>query len=166
MTYILYQDYLKGNNVIANYSLFFPPREKTEIHKMSFDEIHEMFQSGDEDSLRDATLALDEIHMGGDARLALRRLNMRLGYLAAQRRKRNLDIYFTSQLKLMSDIRIRKLSDYYIEVYQVSADPLTIKFRGVHPEDYVSVTEWRYFTPSQYHLDMYDTDEIIAEAKT
>lgn len=166
MTYILYQDYMRGNDVIANYHLNFPRHESAKFSYMDIDTIHKLFQDQSNEELSNATLGLDEAHMGLDSRLALRRLNMRLGYLATQRRKRNLDIYFTSQRKFMTDIRIRSLCDYYIQIEKISNKPLSFRYRAVNPETFESMTRWVYFTPTQKHLDMYDTNEIIAEPES
>lgn len=119
MTWLGYLDYQKGRKIIANYELGY------DYTYMKLEDVVKL-----PPELQNATVLLDEIQEGADARTFFKKSNMALSTLAKQLRKRNIVLYFTTQRFKEVDIRLREQTDiivftrplgkgfFYVEVYE------------------------------------------------
>lgn len=170
MTYLLYQDWLKGYNIVSNYHLYFPKDNNRERPVyLTYNEIIEI-----PDTLKQASVGLDEIQMGADSRRGLAKGNLLITKLVTQMRKRDLDIYYSTQRLKMVDKRVRDQTDYFIimQRYPCFDDETGKKgakwFRyQVLDAEFLDVINegdnsgWRYFKATKKMYELYDTNEII-----
>lgn len=159
-------DYNNGRKIFANFKL----------HKIKYTyfDINEFLMNTDYDSLRNATIGIDEITTMMDCRLSVSKSNIAFGYLVLQSRKRNLDIYYTTQdIGLVDYKRLIKYTQIFVicnRVYikkQLDND----KYELVEVEDYRNYTvvdeRMRKENVVSYNIDItkyyddYDTEEII-----
>lgn len=176
LTALLREDYDNGLNIFSNYSLFFPkPRFKGQLppQKRTFKDIVTM-----PEELRNASVGLDELHIGADSRQSMNKSNLILSKLITQMRKRNLDVYYTTQRLNSIDKRLRQQTDFFIMVERVYCSHDKFDEQGVPQElwfKYQIIDAYYYDTMNTkgdkegfiYYgatkdlFELYDTDEII-----
>lgn len=166
MVRYLKNDYFKGRKVYANFVL--------EKIPYTYFNIDEFLSNENNDKLTNATIGIDEITTIMDCRLSGSKSNIAFGYLVLQSRKRNVDIYYTTQdLDLVDYKRLIKYTQIFIIAQRV--------YEKIELEDYTfiekEVKNWRNYTIvderqrkenivsfnldiSPYYND-YNTDEII-----
>lgn len=111
--YIL-QDYLNNRKIISNTPLYGIPYEEFKIDKFLSNE------NKYRDDLKNATLLLDEITMYMDCRLSSSKSNLMMGYMVLQKRKRSVDVYYTTQdLDLVDYRRLVKYTDAIVDCQKV-----------------------------------------------
>lgn len=104
MTHLAYMDYeINKSLIVSNYHLNF------DYKYMTLSELAEL-----PDWLKDATVCLDEIQVGADSRSVFAKGNKSISTLATQLRKRNITLYYTTQLLGQVDKRLREQTDYII----------------------------------------------------
>lgn len=139
-----------------------------------FFDIDEFLNNDNNDKLRNATIGLDEITTIMDCRLSGSKSNIAFGYLVLQSRKRNVDIYYTTQsLDLVDYKRLIKYTTIFV-IAQRMYEKIVYENGKVELKE---VEDWRNYTIiderkrkenvvrfnlkiSDYY-DIYDTDEII-----
>jgi hypothetical protein len=156
------KDYKIGRKIITNLKLLNIPYEDFDINKFLSNEYDE--------TLKNATVLIDEITMYMDCRLNSSKSNLLMGYLVLQKRKRNLNFYYTVQdLDLVDYKRLVKYTDiivYCQEIYVKTPKGKT-----------ESLDDWRNYTIIdmrrrhdniiQFNMNirpyynLYDTDQII-----
>jgi hypothetical protein len=100
-------DYLCDKKIIANLHLYEIEYERFEIDNFLSNEYNE--------SLRNATVLLDEITVYMDCRLGSSKQNLLMGYLVLQSRKRGLSIIYTTQdLDLVDYKRLVKYTNIIV----------------------------------------------------
>lgn len=178
MTKHLYEDYLNGYKIVANYHLNFP-HTYMETH-----ELVECFKNDDE-QLNNTTIGIDELLIGADARRPGAKDNQELSYLLVQVRKRNIDFYYTVQKLWYVDIRLRAESDMLIIMSNMSNpimdietgkplrdsqgrviyEELIFKSIIVDPKTFKQIGHENIFSPTLKLLKLYDTKEIIKKGE-
>jgi len=107
MTAALWRAHKKGQTVISNYHLSFPHEALT---------LEKIRNFKTDNTLQNAAIACDEMHVWFDCRGAMKDKNLLVSYLLAQSRKRNVDWYYTTQHWLQVDVRIRRFTDIIVNV--------------------------------------------------
>jgi GTPase SAR1 family protein len=157
-------DYTNGRKILSN----------TPLYNIEYEEfnIDEFLSNKDEyrNKLNYATVLLDEITIYMDCRLGSSKQNLLMGYLVLQKRKRHLDIYYTTQnLDLVDYKRLVKYTDMIVYCQEI--------FIKTPDEKTESVKDWRNYTIidmrkrhnniTEFNMDIskyydyYDTDFII-----
>jgi len=157
-------DYANNRKIISNTPLFNIEYEDFNIEKfMSNDDIYRK-------SLNNATILLDEITVYMDCRLSGSKQNLLMGYLVLQSRKRNLDIYYTTQnLDLVDYKRLVKYTNiivYAQEIYVKNPDGKTESLENWRNYTIIDMRKYRD-NVTQFNMKIspyfkfYDTDFII-----
>ena len=157
-------DYNNNRKIISNTPLFNIDYEDFDIKKfMSNDNIYRK-------SLNNATILLDEITVYMDCRLSGSKQNLLMGYLVLQSRKRNLDIYYTTQnLDLVDYKRLVKYTNiivYAQEIYVKNPDGKTESLENWRNYTIIDMRKYRD-NVTQFNMKIspyfkfYDTDFII-----
>lgn len=108
------KDYENGRKIISNTPLY-------DIEYEVFD-IEQFLSNTNEyrKKIENATILLDEITMYMDCRLPHGKASLLMGYMVLQKRKRNVDIYYTTQdLDLVDYKRLVKYTDIIIFCQEV-----------------------------------------------
>ena len=162
MVRCLKHDSDNGRKIFTNLKLKNIPHETFDIDKFLSDE-HSA-------ELFNATIGLDEITVYMDCRLGMSKQNLLMGYLVLQSRKRNLDIYFTTQdLDLVDYKRLVKYTNillYCQEIYVKNADGQTESLDDYRHYTIIdlrkrsdNITEFQMNIKPYYKY--YDTNQII-----
>lgn len=158
------QDYINGKNIISNTPLYNIKYEEFDIKKfLSNDKTYRK-------SIMNATILIDEITVYMDCRLSGSAQNIMMGYLVLQSRKRNVDIYFTTQDFDLCDynrlIKYVKIMVYCqkIQVKQNDGKLLTVKnWRNINIIDLRlkrnNITSFNLYTKPFFKY--FDTNYII-----
>lgn len=96
MVYYLIREYEENKRkIMANIRISGIPYENIDVESLLQDNI-ELF---------DVVLGIDEITLFADCRMSMSKRNLFFGYLILQSRKRNMDVYYTTQDLTMLDKR-------------------------------------------------------------
>jgi len=154
MTYLGYLDHKGGRKVYANYWT-------TYADYISLKEVSKL-----PDYLHDATVMLDEVHVGADARAIFKPSNNEINKLATQLRKRRVILMYTTQKWTYPDKRLREQAELELECkkpreknpkyFRVIKRDRTIPTK----RDRDALAEKFTFYGAPY-FNMYDTDEVI-----
>ncbi len=110
----MYEDFLKGNRTImTNFNLNFK-------HLTLSTEMIKKYKEWKYDNL---TIGIDEIHILVDSRTSMNKKNRVYGYWFTQTRKRNVDLYCTTQFPHQIDKRLRSVADYIINCQKIEVAP-------------------------------------------
>lgn len=158
---------MNGQTVFSNFTLKFPPQYP--VRRLDMGAFVEEMTD-----LRKVALCIDEAQIYFDCRMSGTKRNRMFSYVMLQSRKREVDIYLTSQQRQNVDIRIQRNLDYLYECtplverrpgqYRV-ARVEEIEAREI---DRVLVVETNFaqecvqrllFDPTPYFA-LYDSDEI------
>ena len=112
MTRYLVRDSINGRAIFTNYGLKHIKFTKVDMNKIL--EMHE-----NQFNLKDCSLGIDEITVFADCRRSGSKLNRVISYFILQSRKRNVDIYFTTQNLNMVDFRLIDYMDFQINCKKV-----------------------------------------------
>jgi len=149
----LKQDSDNGKNIYTNLDL------KGIKHK-NFD-IDEFLTGDNNKELFNATIGLDEITVMMDCRLGSSKQNLLMGYLVLQSRKRNIDIYYTTQsLELVDYKRLVKYTSYIVFCEKFPDDKLE-DFRKYSFFDTYNQTFNQKYMDIRPFYKYYDTNQII-----
>lgn len=145
MTLLLKIDEEDKNHIITNYNVSFPHK------KMTLEEICKL-----PEELSNATIGLDELHMAADSRRFMADSNKQLAVLVTQIRKRQCDLYYTSQRIMQIDKRIRSHTDRVIVIEKVGKH----KFYWIYRARRGVIIKEGVIDGREIY-DMYDTNEIV-----
>jgi len=151
---------LQGRKVYSNYHLKRIPYTKLDIVDIYLNQ----------PELKNVFIAGDELHTFMDCRLSQKRRNIIESYFVLQTRKKNVDLYFTSQWLNLVDIRLIRFVDVVIrmhKIYITNEDGIKM----VHPylflaefhdyrEDFIPDVYTKIFDGRKW-FDHYDTNEVI-----
>lgn len=166
MVRCLKKDSQNKRNIFANLKLIDIP--------YTYFDINEFLSNDNNDKLRNATIGIDEITTMMDCRLSGCKSNIAFGYLVLQSRKRNVDIYYTTQdIGLVDYKRLIK----YTQVFVICNRVYIKKELANNKYELEELEDWRNYTivderkrkenVISFNLDIspyydnYDTDEII-----
>lgn len=164
MTKFLYNDYVNGAKIFTNYGLRFGRKSSAMIVPLDRKFFDDYRQSNF--NINNASIGIDEAHVFIDSRSSMSRKNKMFSRFITQSRKRDVNLYYTTQDISMEtfltsgqvDLRLRKLTDYLV----------FCRFVKIDSNCYV-VNEWykqglfmnrKVFHGNEY-FRRYDTREII-----
>jgi len=107
MIALAYTKHLEGKKILTNMSGLTFPHEVIDKKKI-------LAYTKENTTLSNCVLLLDEVHTLIDSRRAVSGSNLVWSYMILQSRKRNVDIYWTSQDFGQADIRLRRQTDITI----------------------------------------------------
>lgn len=149
----LKQDADNGRNIYTNLKL-------NGIKHKDFD-IDEFLSGKSNKNLFNATVGLDEITVMMDCRLGSSKQNLLMGYLVLQSRKRNIDIYYTTQsLDLVDYKRLVKYTSYIVFAEKFPNDNIEDHRIYSFFDNYKETFKQKYMDIRPYYK-YYDTNQII-----
>lgn len=151
-----YIEYKRGRRVITNME------DVSFGEHLSNDEIKKLTKESD---LYDAVLLIDEAQIFFDSRRSMKKENLNFSYFVLQTRKRNIDIYFTTQFSNTIDRRIRDNIDYvayphYISDYYV-CEVEYIDNTSLEDPYLIEPKKSKVFFNALQVFSLYDTNETI-----
>ncbi len=153
-----YRYFLKGYTVYANIWLKFP-------HKpMNKEVIKEMVHNK---QLKNCVILLDEIGVFLDSRMSMSKKNRLFSYFLAQTRKRSVRLLWTSQFSTLVDKRLRKLTDTYVDCFNLTTKKsiiegnLPVRICQFIQHQYTRIPTRRSIYVANRYFDLYNTDEIV-----
>ena len=161
LTRYAYLSYRRGRHILSNYHLKFPHRY--------FNDVADLFSDS---SLKNVFLAIDEMQILLDCRVSASKRNRLISYFILQTRKRNVDLYFTTQDIAMLDLRLLRHMDAYIKLRNVFVYDKHSSLVKKHPYlFFLRIHDYRdsdnivikdFYFDGRKFFDLYDTSEIIA----
>jgi hypothetical protein len=152
MVRCLVKDSGKGRSIYTNLLL-------NDIPSNNFD-IDEFLSGDSQKDLFNATIGLDEITVYMDCRLGSSKQNLLMGYLVLQSRKRNIDIYYTTQnLDLVDYKRLVKYTNYIVYCEKTQKDNPNIRIYTFF-DVYKNSFKTKIMDIRPYY-SFYDTNQII-----
>lgn len=152
----LYKDKQMGNRVMANFKLNFgEPLDVMSILEMN--ETHE--------NLNNVSIGIDEITVFADCRRSMTKMNLILSYFILQTRKRNVQLYYTTQDLSMVDVRLYRHTDIvvfcdYIYNSNKAVDDWR-RYKVFDFRDRKRPTISRFDMNISKYYGLYDTNEVI-----
>jgi hypothetical protein len=113
-TYYAYRDYQQGRKVLTNYKTLFSEIMTTK------DMVNYIFES----ELRNVTVVIDEIQVILNSIGTKGTVLKFVEQLLNQSRKRNVDIWYTTQRYLNVHVRLRQQTDVLLEPYKLDVIPI------------------------------------------
>lgn len=151
----LYKDSMAGFDVRANFGLKFKSNDL---------DVKELLETGIE--LKNVTIGIDEITVFIDCRKSMSKMNRLISYFILQSRKRNVNIYYTTQDFDMVDKRLIQHTHIQIiaeKIYYSDGREITdyrrytiLDFRNPHNTKPIT-----FIMDISKYYNIYDTDEII-----
>lgn len=159
LTIIGEDDCNKGKKIITNYEVSFPHTE------MAFEDIVLL-----PDSLQDCTLLLDELQVGASARTALKKDNQNINKFITQLRKRNIVLYYTTQIFKLVDKDIREQTDYIITTQRTDIENefkvIVLDRHDFSDSSFGSVINVYTFDATDiFNREVFNTNQIISFGK-
>ena len=149
----LLKDHLNGRPLYTNLELKGIPFKEFDIDR---------FLSGEHDKeLYNATIGIDEITVMMDCRVSSSKHNLLMGYLVLQSRKRDIDIYYTTQsLDLVDYKRLVKYTNYIVSCSKFENDELD-NYRRYDFFDVYNEKMTSKVMDIRPYYKYYDTNQII-----
>ena len=151
MTYMAHQYHKEGKRIFSNFTL-----KEIPFTYITFEELAKL-----PDELTNAVVFLDEIQVGADAYEVFKRSNKMITIFATQLRKRQITLYYSTQVFSMVTKRMRLQTNYIIE-FETNKIPGIVKGR---------IFEYNVSSFQQYiktleldlrnYFNAYDTNEVI-----
>jgi len=156
MVRYLHKDHANGKKIFANFGLRGIDYESLNVLNIM-----------ENKNLNNVSIGIDEITVFMDCRTSMKKLNRLLSYFILQTRKRNCDLYFTTQDFGMCDKRLLKYCDIQILCKQ-SYDENGNEVEHARHYTIIDVRDKnKKPTITRFHLDIsvyysyYDTNEVI-----
>lgn len=157
VTKCLYDEYrLNHKKIMANYNLRFP-HEKINVRRLL----------DDNSQLHDIAVGIDEFHVFFDSRVSGSRRNRLTSYFVLQTRKRNVNLYFTTQNIGQVDKRMRQQMHRMIVCNRTGIDSDHDGLEDVFKINVIDMTvqpyKMKYYNfYGRKYFDLYDTNQIIS----
>jgi hypothetical protein len=151
----LLKDFANGNKIYANFNL-----RNIDYEHLNVLEIME------NENLNNVSIGIDEITVFMDCRMSSSKLNRLLSYFILQTRKRNVNLYYTTQSFNMVDIRLynhthfRILCDFAKDEHGNRLDNIR-KYTIIDCRDLHNLDIKRFYLDISTYFDFYDTNEVI-----
>ena len=142
LTRYAYLAYEQGRRIISNYHLNFD-------HE--YLNIKDLFEKREQ--LHNCFLAIDEMQVFLDCRLSASKQNRLFSYFILQTRKRNVDLYFTTQDISMIDLRLLRHLSIYIKMSNI-----------YYRDEGGNIQKHPYLFFAEFH-DYRDPDNISTQVK-
>lgn len=104
------------------------------LTNIPYDEIDILYLIENDTDLNDIVLGIDELTVFVDCRTSMSKANRFFSYLVLQSRKRNVDIYYTTQNLSMIDKRV------------IDHTPLIVLCEKIYTNENKLVNDYRYYT--------------------
>jgi hypothetical protein len=155
MVRYLNKDYANGNRVFANFGL----------RKIDYEFLNVLEVMQDQ-QLNNVSIGIDELTVFLDCRKSSSKVNRLLSYFILQTRKRNVNLYFTTQDFGMLDLRLMNHTHFQIYcdfVYSRGGEPMDNYrvYTIFDMRDLSRVRTHKYILDISRYYDYYDTNEII-----
>lgn len=154
-------DYVKkGRTIYTNFYInkeLFTKKQQTRIKLLS----DEFFQNYSDMKLYNCGVFLDEIYVYIDSRASMSKRNKIMSYFFNQTRKRDVDLYYTTQFLHQVDLRLRSNTEMFVFPKTIS---LKEKSEIWIVNKYVLIAGKRMFAEQflgNKYFNYYKTDEII-----
>lgn len=159
MTRYLVKDFRKGHKIYTNYKL-----KEIDFELLDLTTILDMHKNSF--NLANCSLGIDEITVFADCRKSGSVLNRLISYFILQSRKRNVDIYFTTQNLGMIDLRLVNYMDVQIICEKVKNSQGQevkgyAKYRVFDLRDIRNININRFVLDISKYYKFYDTNEVI-----
>lgn len=159
MTRYLVKDYIKGHKIYTNYGL-----KEIDYERIDLSRILDMHDNAFD--LNDCSLGVDEITVFADCRKSGSKLNRLISYFILQSRKRNVDVYFTTQNLSMVDLRLIQYMDVQVmceKVYNGNGEVVKgyAKYKVFDLRDFKNLTTDSFVLDITKYYRFYDTREVI-----
>ena len=148
----VYECHKRGMKVYSNIKLKFPHEKLTPAM---------LSQIMSQKFLTNCCILLDELHTITDSRRSMKGLNIEWSYFFTQSRKRNVEVFATTQREMQVDVRYRNNCDFIVNCQK----------RDLSPRKFVIVETWfnldsereRKYLNSEPEktYSLYDTNEIV-----
>jgi tRNA A37 threonylcarbamoyladenosine biosynthesis protein TsaE len=155
-------DYLNNKKIVSNTPLY-------NIEYELFD-IKEFLNNEYREKLFNSTILLDEITVYMDCRISSSKQNLLMGYLVLQSRKRNIDIYYTTQdFDLIDYKRLFKYTQFLVvakKLFYIDENNIKKELENYRHYDIINVKK-RKDNVTSFNMCIdpfykyYDTDYII-----
>lgn len=150
----------KGKTIYTNFHL-----NKKYIDKKYHKKIHlldnEFFKNYKDFKLYNCALFIDEIYVYIDSRTSSSKRNRLWSYFINQTRKRDVDLYYTTQFFRQVELRLRENTEIFIYPQIIKQDTTTIVSDVIYSyENTLKRIGVERFVGNDY-FNVYDTDEII-----
>lgn len=155
-----------GHKIFANFGIIGLPYNNIDIGELLQKESSNL-------EFKDATIGIDEITVFVDCRTSTAKRNRIFGYFVLQSRKRNVNVYYTSQDLGMLDFRLTNhthivvLCDFEYRNYKKGDRILRLKVKNRRRYTIIDFRDPHNVKRKSFTLDIsayypyYDTDEII-----
>ncbi len=139
------REYDRGKTIYSNYHLkkidYIPIETLSDLHKM-----------------HDGIFLADELWLWLYSRLSMSKINNEIMKIVMLNRKRNLDIYYTAQLRRSVDVMLREVTTYFF--YPFIIEEKYLAWYVTFPNG-VIIKKMMYRQPLEYWGQFYDTTEEI-----
>ncbi len=151
----------KGKTIYTNFNI-----NKKAIDKKYHNKINlldaKFFKNYKDFKLYNCALFLDEIYVYIDARSSMSKRNRLWSYFINQTRKRDVDLYFTTQFFRQVELRLRENTEYFIFPQVIKQHNAIIINNKIYSyENTLKLIGVERFVGNDY-FNVYDTDEIIS----
>ena len=150
----------KGKTIYTNFHI-----NKKSLNKKYHAKIHlldnEFFKNYKDFKLYNCCLFIDEIYVYIDSRTSGSKRNRLWSYFINQTRKRDVDLYYTTQFFRQVELRLRENTEFFIYPAIIKQDKLVLIYNKIYSyEDTLKLIGKERFIGNKY-LDIYYKDEII-----
>ena len=158
MSYYLYKDFLEGRRIYANYKLNFPST------KLNINDLTKLILK---EELQNISIGFDEIQVVLNSIGTKKEVLGPIDRLISQTRKRNVDVYYTTQRFRNVHIRLRQQTDIVLQPYKVHVDNSICYVDRCKKKHKIIVKSVYPFETNYLELncqkigELYDSNEII-----
>lgn len=148
LAYLLYRDSLAGRPIVSNFHLAFDHIQK------DFSELVKL-----PDFLQNATVGYDEFHIAVDSRRSTSKSNIAFDTFLSQIRKRDCILYYTTQIFLKLDVRVREQTDILILPTENDGEIFSYEVRDRFSGNLLNTLNLNM--KPVFEANLYNTKEII-----
>ena len=149
MVRYLFKDHANGNKVFANFGL-----RNIDFEYLNVPEIM------NDSTLNSMSVGIDEITVFLDCRKSSSKMNRYISYFILQTRKRNVNLYYTTQDFGMVDLRLINHTHFQILCNDTSEEYIK-KYTIMDFRNPQKPRLKRFFLDISKYFDYYDTNEVI-----
>lgn len=144
MTFVGLKKYNEGRKIFSNYNLAFPHTLISTIE--------------DIDKIKNGIFLGDELWLWLDARRTTMKSHKVINDILTKSRKRNFDIYYTTQHMKQIDVRIQNITDFIVSP-QLSPDKSRCMLYVYDGKTGSFLRQYKFYTETIF--SMYDTNEEV-----
>jgi hypothetical protein len=157
--YLVKDNLLNKHKIYSNYKL-----EKVEYEIIDLTKILDMHKNSF--NLNNCSIGIDEITVFADCRKSGSKMNRLISYFILQSRKRDVNIYFTTQNLQMIDFRLANYMDFQViceKIHDKDGNDIEgyAKYRIFDIRDIKNIKIVRFVMDLKKYYRFYDTNEVI-----